>query len=773
MSQPTKLSGTLTATVIIAATLAGAVFVNMLSSQVYGRIDLTENQNNSLSHASKAAVQALDDLEIRVYISPDLPEHIQDPQTGQTLVLRGIEQMLRDKMEEYRSHAGGSMTLTYVTDDVVEQAENAKLRLFAGDAATAKGGVIEFDRYVLGATFHYKNAMETLPLALYPEFYEFEITKLLLRLKEKVAHSLLMKDVLSVGERLQQAVAPCLDAIKTAKPTEDSPQNPFGLMTAEQGAARVQAYVSAMASIQNACDKVEPAMDAAQVEQGRHPPLDDVIGAAATFSEGYAAFQTAVNGDEQAQGAVVNIASQLEAVGEAVEQAHDNLVDSPGRKRIGFVCAGKAFCPFPSPEPLIPKELQGVIGQQNPFAAQLLPQLQQMADRINGTLANVERSLFSQRGFNLVRVDLKSLIPEDVTALVLFGPKANLGDAALRTLDQFVLDGGSLVVFLNPWDVSILNFSAQGEMDVIALQKNESDLSPLLAHWGFETRGDLVMEPESHDFLTVLQVIRQGQMAWQTQKRFDYPMLPVFTHFDDEDPLVRGVAAITLPFTTSLSLVDRPGIESKALIMSSELANTASDPTFPLDPGLQLAAVTEAKAAGVQTVAALATGNFTTFFPSDTETADSADETRKAPQESKGGRVLVIGSNLGLEDLSIESIFDGFAVTDLTEGSVEIIDKFRGYGANLQNWEVRLGQIQHTLTDNLQLLFNVLDWSTQQEGLVEIRSKRYQRRPLRPMEEQGRSTFQASAIAAGPLLVLLLGLFGLGARRRRRARLSL
>src|SRR5690606_18279225 len=141
-------------------------------------------------------VAALDDLEVRVYISPDLPETVRDP-SGQEIVLRGVAQKLRDKLEEYRSYSDGKMTLTWVTDDVVEQARKANLQIFSGEEATARDNRLEFKQYALGASFHYKNVKAELPLAFYPEFYEFEITRILLRLKDKAEHSLLMKDVLA------------------------------------------------------------------------------------------------------------------------------------------------------------------------------------------------------------------------------------------------------------------------------------------------------------------------------------------------------------------------------------------------------------------------------------------------------------------------------------------------------------------------------------------------------------------------------------------------
>ena len=243
MSTRTKLQGSGLAALVMGATIALVVFVNTISGAFFGRLDLTESNLNTLSDASKAAVSDLSELEVTLYMSPDLPETVRD-EMGRERVMRDVSQKFVDRLNEYRSYSDGNMTIHRVTEDVVERARDAKLRVFSGDEATAKGGRLEFKEYVLGATFHYKSAMEVLPLALYPEHYEFEITKIMARLKEKVAKSILMKDVLTAGQTLAEAVATCADAYKAAEPTDDAPTNPFGLLSKEASQARLTALTT-------------------------------------------------------------------------------------------------------------------------------------------------------------------------------------------------------------------------------------------------------------------------------------------------------------------------------------------------------------------------------------------------------------------------------------------------------------------------------------------------------------------------------------------------
>jgi ABC-type uncharacterized transport system involved in gliding motility auxiliary subunit len=782
MAKTSKLTGGLYVTVVVAATVIIAVLVNIIGGRVFGRADLTEQNLNTLSQASRDAVAAFDELEVTLYISPDFPETIRD-ESGQPRVMRDVAQAFRDKIEEYRSYADGKMVVRVAEGDVVEQAKTANLRAFSGEEATAKDGRLEFKQYVLGATFHYQDAMEVFPLGLYPEHYEFELTRLLTRLRDKVDHAAGMQDLLDVGKNVHDAVAGCDKALTDAAPKDaDAGTNPFGLLTADAAEKQVAAYQTAATDIQKACDDLAATLTAAKAKDGQHPALDSLSYMAEAFSQNFAQFQQSLASAEAEQRqSALQFIENLHAIKAEVDSEAKNLEDSPGRKSIGFVCAGDAFCPFADETPLVPAELAPVLGQKNPFAQQVVQQLGLMQDRINQVLGGVERNLFRRQGFDIAKVDLSKAVPTTVGGLVLFGPRSALTDHQLFQLDQYVLGGGSLVVFLNPWDVQLLNVTPKGEMTVTAMTKNTSNIGELLATWGIAPTGALIAERADHDVINVLSIVRQGQLAWQTQKQFPYPLLPVFHAMATESPLVRSIAALTLPWAEGLKLTEAPGRTVSGLIQSTKDAVGVSDPAFPLEPTAQLAKVAGAAGEGPIVVAATVTGELTSHFAGkEAPTAPAAEDAESAPKDpavkpqrrDKGeGRVLVIGSNLGLEPLSQSIIFKGFDLAALTGGSFEIIDQFQQWRANLQNWEVRLSQIQHTLNDNIQFLFNALDWSIQQEALVEIRSKQYQRRPLEQLDEGQQSLVKVAAVAGAPILFILLGVLGLAWRRGRKRRL--
>lgn len=138
--------------------------------------------------------------------------------------LKGVDRAFRDKLEEYVRASHGKVHLVYAEDNspgvgtIEDQADASKVELFSSSEAQVSGGQLKFQRYALGATFHYHTVHEVMAKALQPSFYEFEITKILLRLKEKEENSQLIKEPLAKAKALLDGVKACNDALqKSAK----------------------------------------------------------------------------------------------------------------------------------------------------------------------------------------------------------------------------------------------------------------------------------------------------------------------------------------------------------------------------------------------------------------------------------------------------------------------------------------------------------------------------------------------------------------------------
>lgn len=96
--------------------LAGIlVFLNILGTFAWGRIDCTEKELFSLSNGSKRVAQRLTDtLTITAYFTEDLP-----------YPFNATEQQVRDLLSEYEAASGGTIDVRFVSVDSDEEKEEA------------------------------------------------------------------------------------------------------------------------------------------------------------------------------------------------------------------------------------------------------------------------------------------------------------------------------------------------------------------------------------------------------------------------------------------------------------------------------------------------------------------------------------------------------------------------------------------------------------------------------------------------------------------------
>jgi hypothetical protein len=785
----TQARGRLNLAITIAAAIAIGLLINILVAGVRVRADLTENDLNVLSDASRQAVRDLEGLEVRVYISPDLPDTV-PAGGGRDLRLTNLPRLLSDKLSEYAAYGSG-MSITRVTEDLVGEAERNRIRTFAGRGAEmSTSGSIEFKRYVLGASFHYKNQVEVLETALQPEYLEFEITRRLVRLKAKAEFAVTMKDMLDAARGVGDTVRSCVEALEKAKGDDSGTADPLALLSPEGNDKTVTAMKGAAPAIRTACSPIGDAVTKARTVKTNLEAYTRVNFIAEVLQKETTAFVDALSGAEVPPAPqLVATHQRLVQIGKAIDNEVRAVEDSPGQRRIGFVCNARAFCPFPDPEPLYNAELARMMGgqDQQQMMQQQLMFLDRLQEQIGMILQQINQGLFRGRGFDIVRVDLDKDLPDDLAALVVYGPTGDFSDWQLHQLDQFVLHGGSLVAFISPWDVGLQLWGKGGEIEKPRMIKQNSNFHAFLAHHGLRVNGALVLEPEAHGDLSLMQFLRQGERLVPFQSvPVPYPMLPTFSDMDTSDPLVRATPTLTLPFTTWFELEQRQGLETTALVRASRRAASVDDAAFPLDPQQQIETVLRNPANRDMAVVALARGEFTSYFngktrpekpktDADKESDKNATEppSPRATLEKGSGRVLAIGSNLGLTSLGKDVIFEGFKTEDvMPQGGGALFMKLEDFRTRFENWSTRLDQVQATLQNNLQFLQNVMDWSVQQDAIAELRSKQYAERPLDITDSTDHTVYRALGIALSPALLLVFGAFWTLRRRARRRSLA-
>ena len=772
-----------------------------VSPRVFGRLDLTQKSVHTLHDASRAIVGDLEGLTVRVFISDPLPE---STKRGYRVVsLRGVAREFRDRLEEYRAYSNGSMTLSTVTENILEEAEKARLELLTNDEArVASGGTLQFARFALGATFHYKNVKEVYPLAADPTRFEHDITSLLFRLKEKHAKSLLMADVLSDGKLIYEGVKQCHDAIQaTMERSEGTEENGGQLKALLDAAERQTDDLEALKTaketqISPACDAIADVLAEKSPTLHAHanPYLETLLLRIDGFVKLYQSFDAALSSsDSNQQMAAFQSGELIRQVFSEVDRDHENLMNSPGQKRIGIVCGHGEYCPFPSNRTFIDPNVGRMLGQQNPMVQQFMTQAGQIEQKIR-QINEGHNNLFRRwMGFDIARIDLLEAVPTDIESLLVMGASKSMTERELYHLDQFALRGKSVAIFTRNWDVSLLNleppkaFGEEARTDKFALAENSANIDALLEHHGVKVHRNLVMEPESHEaiLLTELRRMPTGQLAPMGSGIAPYPLLPTFTDVHRESPLMLNVDSLTLPYASTLTVTPaasaRPGFQATPLMHTSPNAvirDGGELQQIPIMPPENVRMLKREKPSGRAIVAMSVQGPTKSFFqgdeipPAPVNPEEPANNSASEPPHLEEGnvRLLVVGSSLGLEALNVEDVLSGFSMEKLTNsaGGMDFLLDLQAFNARFANWQIRMGQIGEIVNANIPFLRDSLDWSVKNDELVAIRGKVYNRRPITRVNAGTEQFLRFANLLGVPLLFIGFGGVHLMIRRRKR-----
>ena len=162
-----------------ALTIGIVVFVNIISSRFFRRLDLTQEGIYTLSDASKKLVADLPDrVTVKFFVSADLPQHPR---------IRAIERYTRDMLSEYAVHSGGKFVWEAIdpgTDDKLK-AEARRLKVQPRNLAVHGQTKSQVAQAYMGIAFQYQGKVESIPFVLQMEDFEYQVSSTLRQLTSK------------------------------------------------------------------------------------------------------------------------------------------------------------------------------------------------------------------------------------------------------------------------------------------------------------------------------------------------------------------------------------------------------------------------------------------------------------------------------------------------------------------------------------------------------------------------------------------------------------
>jgi len=311
----------------------------------------------------------------------------------------------------------------------------------------------------------------------------------------------------------------------------------------------------------------------------------------------------------------------------------------------------------------------------------------------------------------LVPVDLEGPVDqlEDLDAILVMGPSSRFSELASFRLDQFMMSGRSVAMLLSNYGV------APNKMEVRrifhGLEKN-------LGTYGIRHNQDLVLDRESNARWNTPIKHENGMVSLED---VDNPALPVIqqTKLSSSSPIVQGIPFVTMPFSSSLTVVseNNPEVVYTAVAMTS-------------DKSVQSQVVKE---------------------------IDQYSLKRSTAAETQGS-VPVIVSAQGV----FPSAFAGQEAPDPGEGAPEEIVISESAPTRLV-----VAGTGNMVLHNPIVLLNLVDWLVADASLYEIRSKMIQLPQMEPLEKSRIQRIKLMNLLGPTFLLLLFGGFRMFLRRRR------
>jgi ABC-2 type transport system permease protein len=714
------------------AYLAVVVLINIAGTTLLLRFDLTKEKVYSISKASRRVVSTLSEpLTINVFFTKNLPA----PHNN-------TERYLRDLLQEYSNYANSYFNYRFYDvspeeGDISKEAkENQTLARSYGIQPVQLQAIekdeVKFKKAYMGLVIIHGDLIERIPTVTSIQGLEYRLTMAMQKLNNKISALLALKGKIKVrlffSSSLEQ-VAPYMRLKdlpslprKIEKIVKKLNEKHYGKLQFEYLDPSKDENLKSLVKKYNLMNLKWPALSGGKVEPG-----EGAIGLVMEHGERV----TTIPLIHVLRLPLIGTQYQLADLGRMEERIGENLeslIDI--NEDLGYLADHGTldlFGAFP-----------GSPAGQN--TAETLRKFQ---------------GLMSQN-YTLKRVNLKEApIPDSFNCLVIAGPKENFTDYELFQIDQFLLRGKALAIFLDrfhevmpPQQGTAGHRAAQGPM----IAPLDTGLEKLLRHYGLNVRMSYVMDESCY------KQKMPAQFGGGEQAIYFAPLITDRT-INNEPKFMKDIKGLVVlkisPLETDKERVEEMGLKTIRLFSSSErsweMAGRINlNPMFirpPRSPAefksLPLAYILE--------------GEFTSYFA-----GKEIPEKKRERGEPKGKEPDDEAKNPEVDLSRIER--KGQFLTKGKPGKIFLIASSEVLKDNILDAEGR--------TPNAMFIMNAVDYLNNREDIAIMRSKEQRFNPL-VETGAGIKTFVKSFNIVGlPVLVVMFGLLVWFRRHSRKKRIQ-
>ncbi|HTR80497.1 MAG TPA: Gldg family protein [Bacteroidota bacterium] len=315
------------------------------------------------------------------------------------------------------------------------------------------------------------------------------------------------------------------------------------------------------------------------------------------------------------------------------------------------------------------------------------------------TMKQAYQALTSQYEVTPVNLANGGTVPTDLAALLVIAPQKKFTDSSKYQIDQYLMRGGKIAFLLNK-----VNANLQTQYT----QPLDLNLDDQLAQYGVRINTDLVRDAQC----ATISVVQQ-QSGFTMQSQVPFPYMPMASNFDKENMMVKDLQNVVFVFVSSVDtgLAASKGLQAEVLVRSSKRSGRQSG-FFVIDPFHRYTAE-ELSESGIP-LAAVVSGSFKSLYAEKPPPGivSSSSLITASPQT----RIIVVG--------------DGDFMTD---------EVARNPG-------------------NLAFFSNIVDYLSDDAGLITIRSKDVAMPPLDQVSDGTKKMVKYGDLLLPPILVIGYGL---------------
>ncbi len=393
------------------------------------------------------------------------------------------------------------------------------------------------------------------------------------------------------------------------------------------------------------------------------------------------------------------------------------------------------------------------------YAPQATPPMPQYGMPGQGKQFNVLKEVLGQE-HTVIDTDLKTgIVPDNADMLILVAPES-LDTKQLFAVDQFLMQGGTVVMATSPFDIE-LNRN-------LAIEKKQSGLEDWLNFHGISIGEEMVLDPQNSAFPVPVQR-NVGGFTVQETHMVNYPYFIDIRPggMNQESGLFAGVQQVTMNWASPLTInKEATGSRRISRLLESSAESWVSDQTV-IQPDFNTYGDYGFRMGGNQEKQLLAVameGRFTSFFkdkpspllPGDTGGQITESSAIPAQQAATGAE--------GEENKPDQIIA---RMIDISPDSARIM--VFGSNAFLSDTILGIGSsvMRTTYLGPVEMMANAVDWSLEDRGLLSIRGRSHFSRMLYPLSRESQLFWEYLNYGLAALGLVLIWLIKSRIRKRK------